>query len=338
MRVRRHRQARRYTLAHPCRDPRGRAHHAAARQREAGAGTSRRSTAAGSRRGSTACRSRRRSRTARCCRCAASSIASCIGRGVRGTVWIETPRRRRAAALRRRRAPHICRAGSAIISSARPSAISKAASRRAAQELGVTIRRVSVRDQSSRWGSCSTTGVLSYSWRLILAPPFVLDYLAAHEVAHLIEMNHSRRFWRLVDGICPRHAPRQSLARRPRHRSAPLRLRLKRRTIIRAEPLASCCVPATFALTLLLAALSAIGPLTTDMYLPSLPDIAQPARRLDRAGAAHDFRLSGRLCGRADFLWPGVRSAWPQAGADGGARALLRGEPGVRAVAPRSKC
>jgi predicted metal-dependent hydrolase len=61
-----------------------------------------------------------------------------------------------------------------------------------------------VRDQASRWGSCSTTGVLSYSWRLILAPPFVLDYLAAHEVAHLIEMNHSRKFWRLVEGIYPR--------------------------------------------------------------------------------------------------------------------------------------
>jgi predicted metal-dependent hydrolase len=77
------------------------------------------------------------------------------------------------------------------------------ASRLAAQVLGVEIKRVSVRDQSSRWGSCSSTGVLSYSWRLILAPSFVLDYLAAHEVAHLIEMNHSRRFWRLVERICP---------------------------------------------------------------------------------------------------------------------------------------
>ena len=75
-------------------------------------------------------------------------------------------------------------------------------SRRAAERLGVTIKRISVRDQSSRWGSCSTTGVLSYSWRLILAPPFVLDYLAVHEVAHLIEMNHSARFWRLVNGVC----------------------------------------------------------------------------------------------------------------------------------------
>jgi predicted metal-dependent hydrolase len=78
-----------------------------------------------------------------------------------------------------------------------------AASRRYAQRLGVAIRRVAIRDQASRWGSCSTTGVLSYSWRLILAPPFVLDYLAAHEVAHLAEMNHSPRFWRIVLGMCP---------------------------------------------------------------------------------------------------------------------------------------
>ena len=73
----------------------------------------------------------------------------------------------------------------------------------AADMLGVNIKRISVRDQSSRWGSCSTTGVLSYSWRLILAPPFVLDYLAIHEVAHLVEMNHSPRFWRLVSRMCP---------------------------------------------------------------------------------------------------------------------------------------
>src|SRR5438270_61477 len=50
---------------------------------------------------------------------------------------------------------------------------------------------------------CTAAGVLSYSWRLVLAPPYVLDYLAAHEVAHLVEMNHSRRFWRVVAGICP---------------------------------------------------------------------------------------------------------------------------------------
>ena len=71
-----------------------------------------------------------------------------------------------------------------------------------AAELGVRVRRVSIRDQSSRWGSCTSAGSLSYSWRLILAPPYVLDYLAAHEVAHLVEMNHSPRFWRVVDRIC----------------------------------------------------------------------------------------------------------------------------------------
>jgi predicted metal-dependent hydrolase len=80
-----------------------------------------------------------------------------------------------------------------------------AASRRHAATLGVTFKRVSVRDQSSRWGSCSNTKVLSFSWRLIMAPPFVLDYLAAHEVAHLLELNHSPRFWRLVARLYPNY-------------------------------------------------------------------------------------------------------------------------------------
>jgi predicted metal-dependent hydrolase len=78
-----------------------------------------------------------------------------------------------------------------------------AAARLHAEALGVKILRLGVRDQSSRWGSCNSDGALSFSWRLILAPPFVLDYLAAHEVAHLVEMNHSHRFWRVVAGICP---------------------------------------------------------------------------------------------------------------------------------------
>ena len=71
-----------------------------------------------------------------------------------------------------------------------------------AQALGVKVRRLSIRDQSSRWGSCTSAGSLSFSWRLILAPPYVLDYLAAHEVAHLVEMNHSARFWRVVAKVC----------------------------------------------------------------------------------------------------------------------------------------
>lgn len=122
-------------------------------------------------------------------------------RGTRGTVWTET-----GAGM-----PLLCVAGETphvprrIRDFLRREAKRdlEVASRAAAQALGVAIKRVSVRDQSSRWGSCSSTGVLSYSWRLILAPPFVLDYLAVHEVAHLIEMNHSRRFWRLVERIYP---------------------------------------------------------------------------------------------------------------------------------------
>ena len=122
-------------------------------------------------------------------------------KGARGTVWIETGPG----------TPRLCVAGEAPHLPRRVRDYLKrearrhleTASRTAGQALGVDIKRVSVRDQSSRWGSCSTTGVVSYSWRLILAPPFVLDYLAAHEVAHLIEMNHSRRFWRLVEQICP---------------------------------------------------------------------------------------------------------------------------------------
>jgi len=72
-----------------------------------------------------------------------------------------------------------------------------------ATSLGVSFRRISVRDQSSRWGSCSSSGTLSFSWRLILAPPDVLEYVAAHEVAHLREMNHSPAFWSLVSKLCP---------------------------------------------------------------------------------------------------------------------------------------
>ncbi|MDB5558912.1 MAG: metal-dependent hydrolase [Enterovirga sp.] len=69
--------------------------------------------------------------------------------------------------------------------------------------LGIPARRIAIRDTKSRWGSCSSTGTLSFSWRLIMAPPFVLDYLAAHEVAHLKELNHSHRFWTLLRELCP---------------------------------------------------------------------------------------------------------------------------------------
>lgn len=77
------------------------------------------------------------------------------------------------------------------------------ASSKYAALMGVKFRRITIRDQRSRWGSCSASGDLSYSWRLILAPSYVLDYVAAHEVAHLRHLDHSPRFWRLVLTHCP---------------------------------------------------------------------------------------------------------------------------------------
>lgn len=68
-----------------------------------------------------------------------------------------------------------------------------------AERLRVEPQRITIRDTRSRWGSCSSKGHLNFSWRLILAPPDILDYVVAHEVAHLIEMNHSKPFWDLVE-------------------------------------------------------------------------------------------------------------------------------------------
>jgi len=72
-----------------------------------------------------------------------------------------------------------------------------------AARLNVKPSRITVRDTASRWGSCSSARSLSFSWRLILAPDFVLDYVVAHEVAHLREMNHSPRFWAHVRSLVP---------------------------------------------------------------------------------------------------------------------------------------
>jgi len=75
--------------------------------------------------------------------------------------------------------------------------------RRMAEAIERKVVRVSVRDTRTRWGSCSTTGNLCFSWRLIFAPEPVLDYVVAHEVAHLVHMNHGKRFWRLVERLAP---------------------------------------------------------------------------------------------------------------------------------------
>ena len=69
--------------------------------------------------------------------------------------------------------------------------------------VGRSYSSLALRDTRSRWGSCSPEGRLMYSWRLIMAPPAVLDYVAAHEVAHLVELNHSPAYWAVVSRICP---------------------------------------------------------------------------------------------------------------------------------------
>ncbi|MFD1911783.1 M48 family metallopeptidase [Halodurantibacterium flavum] len=74
---------------------------------------------------------------------------------------------------------------------------------RHAADLGKRYTTLALRDTRSRWGSCSDGGRLMFSWRLVMAPPEILDYVAAHEVAHLVEMNHSPAFWAVVKRLCP---------------------------------------------------------------------------------------------------------------------------------------
>jgi len=122
--------------------------------------------------------------------------------GERGTVWTETRDSGERILCVAGGVEHIERRVADFLKREARRELTRA-SQRYAEELNVRIKRITIRDQSSRWGSCTAAGMLSYSWRLILAPPHVLDYLAAHEVAHLVEMNHSPRFWRVVERICP---------------------------------------------------------------------------------------------------------------------------------------
>jgi predicted metal-dependent hydrolase len=112
--------------------------------------------------------------------------------------WIEQQRQRRAA---RPAVVHPDEAG---------------LRRRALQELppalkalagvhGITVTRISVRNQRSRWGACSATGAITLNWRLILVPDFVREYVMLHELMHRRELNHSPRFWKHVRAVCPRH-------------------------------------------------------------------------------------------------------------------------------------
>ena len=131
--------------------------------------------------------------------------------GSRGTVWIEYD----ADELR------LCVAGKPEHLARRVRDFLKreakrdlaAASKKYAALLNVSIRSISIRDTASRWGSCSYEGALSYSWRLVIAPAFVLDYLAAHELAHRLELNHSKRYWKIVDEIFPDREPAEAWLR-----------------------------------------------------------------------------------------------------------------------------
>lgn len=72
-----------------------------------------------------------------------------------------------------------------------------------APRLGVTPQRITIKDQKTRWGSCSSTRTITYNWRVVMAPPAVLDYLVVHELSHMLVPNHSPKFWHLVETILP---------------------------------------------------------------------------------------------------------------------------------------
>lgn len=114
---------------------------------------------------------------------------------VRGGVWIEE-----------RHEPMLCVSGDATHSPRRIEEYLKRQARAHLTErtrahceaLGVPAPRISIRDPMTRWGSCSHASGISYSWRLVMAPDWIADYVAAHECAHLVHMNHSKAFWRLL--------------------------------------------------------------------------------------------------------------------------------------------
>jgi predicted metal-dependent hydrolase len=103
-----------------------------------------------------------------------------------------------------------------LVAAARAELVPRA--RRLAARIGRDVAGVNVRDTKSRWGSCSGRGNLSFSWRLIFAPEPVLDYVVAHEVAHLVEMNHGPRFWDLVEKLMPGSAGPRAWLKRHRNR------------------------------------------------------------------------------------------------------------------------
>lgn len=115
----------------------------------------------------------------------------------RGTAWIDVDEIHVAGA-----APHVARrVRDFLIAEARRTLGAKA--RALAVTVDRRVLRITIRDTRTRWGSCSPDGRLAFSWRLILAPPEVIDYIVAHEVAHLVHLHHGPRFWRLVEQLMP---------------------------------------------------------------------------------------------------------------------------------------
>ncbi|HNQ01791.1 MAG TPA: SprT family zinc-dependent metalloprotease [Syntrophales bacterium] len=88
---------------------------------------------------------------------------------------------------------------------------------RLARRMGLTVRAVRITDARQRWGSCSASGTLNFPWRLVTAPPGVIDYVVVHELAHLVELNHSRLFWDCVARVLPDHRRRRRWLREHEH-------------------------------------------------------------------------------------------------------------------------
>ena len=82
-----------------------------------------------------------------------------------------------------------------------------------AELMGVSYGRITIREQKTRWGSCSCKGNLNFNWKLMLMPPEILDYVVVHELAHRKEMNHSRDFWKIVEQVLPDYQERRKRLR-----------------------------------------------------------------------------------------------------------------------------
>jgi predicted metal-dependent hydrolase len=120
----------------------------------------------------------------------------------RSEAWIQKQRSRQL--LEQASAPAVVRPDAAGIRS-RACRELPAQLRALAAQHGVTVTRVSIRDQRTRWGACSSEGSITLNWRLILVPDFVREYVMIHELMHRRELNHSKRFWKHVAAACPRH-------------------------------------------------------------------------------------------------------------------------------------